>query len=417
MKLAMIVQLLVSSWAAIPTVETTYGAIQGNNLAGLKVDEFLSVPYAHSERFSSPEDWSAQYSHPPLQATSYGPSCPQSSGQIYNASYTDEDCLSINFWKPSAKNTEPLPMLIFIHGGGLAFGGSSVFNGSVLASKQQVVVGSLNYRLGYLGFMAFEEDAAAKKSTGNQGMEVDLDSRFYSALLVLISVSLSAFNQDQQSALRFVQRVAAAFGGDKSRVMIFGQSAGGASVHKHLVMPSSAGLFQSAVLESGTTHSWDLPHSLSRTKWIAEAVGCTVAPLKECMRKVPMQKYIDLQGAQPAGSSFAIDELALVTVDGVLLPDNPEKMTVHIHTRLCARVCARNQLATPSTTCTLITHTLTRSPLPRLSPQSLASLPTLSPPSSLTHTCYVLMYSLPGLKFCRPFFLCRRKVVSMRPMS
>jgi carboxylesterase type B len=166
-------------------------------------------------------------------------------------------------------------MLIFIHGGGLAFGGSSVFNGSVLASKQQVVVGSLNYRLGYLGFMAFEEDAAANKSTGNWGME------------------------DQQSALRFVQHVASAFGGDKSRVMIFGQSAGGASVHKHLVLPASAGLFRSAVLESGTTHSWDLDYSLSRTKGIAKSLGCTVAPLKDCLAKVPTQEFIDLQAALP----------------------------------------------------------------------------------------------------------------------
>jgi para-nitrobenzyl esterase len=147
-------------------VELPFGVVHGNLLPHLNISEFAGIDYATAARWRTSVDWNAPYPSGSIDAKGYGPSCPQQSGQVYNASYADEACLSLNVWAPSSQAT-PRATLVFIHGGGLEFGGSSVFNGSVLASRQDVVVVSLNYRLGYLGFMAFEEDSAAGNSTGN----------------------------------------------------------------------------------------------------------------------------------------------------------------------------------------------------------------------------------------------------------
>jgi para-nitrobenzyl esterase len=139
-------------------------------------------------------------------------------------------CLVLNVWRPKAiDRNEKLPVLIWIHGGGFLNGSSaaSIYDGSALA-RQGLVVVSLNYRLGRLGFFAHPALTAAKEGPlGNYGL------------------------LDQLAALRWVQRNIAAFGGDPSQVTIMGESAGGISVMHHLISPEARSLFQRAIVLSG----------------------------------------------------------------------------------------------------------------------------------------------------------------------
>jgi para-nitrobenzyl esterase len=143
-----------------------------------------------------------------------------------------EDCLYLNVWTNSLdKRAARRPVLVWIHGGGFwaGFGGEERHNGARLAKKGAVVV-TLNYRLGPFGFLAHPAFAAESPyhAAGNYGL------------------------LDQIAALRWVQRNIARFGGDPSRVTIFGESAGGFSVGSLIASPLAKGLFQRAILESGT---------------------------------------------------------------------------------------------------------------------------------------------------------------------
>ncbi len=145
-------------------------------------------------------------------------------------SATNEDCLFLNVWTPAAAAGKPLPVMVWIHGGGYVIGASSqrLYDATDLASRGVVVV-SINYRLGMLGFLAHPQLSAesAHGASGNYGL------------------------LDQIEALRWVQRNIAAFGGDPRRVTIFGESAGGGSVFSLLVSPLAKGLFHRAIAESG----------------------------------------------------------------------------------------------------------------------------------------------------------------------
>ena len=147
-----------------------------------------------------------------------------------------EDCLYLNVWTPASKPAAKLPVMVWIYGGAFVVGGTSApaYNGEGLASKGVVVV-SMNYRLGIFGFLASKElDAESKQGvSGNYGL------------------------LDQIAALDWVKRNIAAFGGDPSRVTIFGQSAGGGSVQMLSISPLARGLFQRAISESGTSYPWD----------------------------------------------------------------------------------------------------------------------------------------------------------------
>ena len=143
-----------------------------------------------------------------------------------------EDCLYLNVWTPAQGAGEKLPVMVFFYGGAFGqvapFGTMAVYNGTTLAEKGVIVV-TTNYRLGALGFLAHPEldNESPHNSSGNYGI------------------------LDQVAALQWVQRNIGAFGGDPSRVTIFGQSAGGESVLIHLVSPESRGLYQQAIVESG----------------------------------------------------------------------------------------------------------------------------------------------------------------------
>src|SRR5262245_53355247 len=155
-------------------------------------------------------------------ATAFGAVCPQD-----GATDDSEDCLFLNIWTPRAavERQQRLPVMVFIHGGFFVFGAGSLplHDGSYLAASGNVVVVTLNYRLGALGFLAVPELGL----TGNYGI------------------------LDQREALRWVAENIAAFGGDPGKVTIFGESAGAMSVGLHLFsIPADRGRFRAAIMES-----------------------------------------------------------------------------------------------------------------------------------------------------------------------
>eukprot|EP00966_Prymnesium_polylepis_P110101 2547679-Prymnesium_polylepis.1 len=128
---------------------TSLGAVRGVRLAS-GVSQWLGVQYATAARWQAPIDVSAPYPEDGYTASTYGPNCPQKAGQVFNASYSSEECLYIQgIWSPPASTPEPAPVMVWFHGGGFAFGGGADFNGSALA-RHGVMVITVNYRLGAL---------------------------------------------------------------------------------------------------------------------------------------------------------------------------------------------------------------------------------------------------------------------------
>lgn len=233
--------LLLAATAALgaaadpaPTVSIEQGGLRGAAAVN-GVEAFKGVPYARPP--VGPNRW-----RPPApaagwngvrEATQFGPACVQPmspGGSIYAdpPPKMSEDCLSLNVWRPKA--ARKAPVMVWIHGGSQTFGytGSPLYDGSALAARGVVVV-SVNYRLGVLGYLATPELSAESPhgSSGNYGL------------------------LDQIEALRWVQRNIAAFGGDPANVTVFGESAGAMSVVQMLASPLARGLFQKAIAESG----------------------------------------------------------------------------------------------------------------------------------------------------------------------
>ena len=151
--------LLCAAAASPPAVRTSAGLVTGTALDG--ANQFLGLPFAHSERFEAPVDWKGRHAGT-LRATDFGPACMQI-GASAAATYGSEDCLVVNIWQPvGASRGDKLPVLCFIFGGSWQFGETEPYNGSALATKHNVIYAALAYRTGPIGFMAFEEDAAAQ---------------------------------------------------------------------------------------------------------------------------------------------------------------------------------------------------------------------------------------------------------------
>ena len=264
-------------------VPTADGAVQGK-VAGAAasgaMDEFLGIPYAAPPvgalRWRPPQ--------PPKHwrgirpATRFAPHCAQPASPFGVAS-TSENCLYLNVFRPAHSRGRRLPVMVWIHGGSLLVGESNDYNPAALVSHGVIVV-TLNYRLGALGFLA---DAALAGRPGGPSGNYGL--------------------MDQQAALRWVQRNIGAFGGDRRNVTVFGESAGGLSVLSQLVSPGARGLFARAIIESGT---YDLTQASRATAERAGAsfaatVGCK-SHVAACLRHLPVSTILaheDLGGYTP----------------------------------------------------------------------------------------------------------------------
>uniref|UniRef100_A0A5F9D9M6 Carboxylic ester hydrolase n=1 Tax=Oryctolagus cuniculus TaxID=9986 RepID=A0A5F9D9M6_RABIT len=314
--------------SAPPVIDTKHGKVLGKfvSLEGVAqpVAVFLGIPFAKpplgSLRFAPPqpaEPWSYV-----KNTTSYPPMCSQDavSGHMLSELFTNrkeniplkfsEDCLYLNIYTPADLTKRGrLPVMVWIHGGGLMVGGASTYDGLALSAHENVVVVTIQYRLGIWGFFSTGDE----HSRGNWG------------------------HLDQVAALRWVQDNIANFGGDPGSVTIFGESAGGQSVSILLLSPLTKNLFHRAISESGVA----LLSSLFRkdTKSLAEKIaieaGCkttTSAVMVHCLRQKTEEELmevtlkmkfmaLDLVGDPKESSTFLT-----TVIDGVLLPKAPAEI-------------------------------------------------------------------------------------------
>ncbi|XP_038671123.1 neuroligin-1 isoform X5 [Scyliorhinus canicula] len=327
-----------------PVVNTNYGRLRGvkkelsNEILG-PVIQYLGVPYAASptgdRRFQPPEppsSWSEI-----RNATHFAPVCPQNiHGMLPDvmlpvwftanleviASYVqeqNEDCLFLNIYVPTEdgplakkqaddlgdndgaedediRDSGPKPVMVFIHGGSYMEGTGNILDGSVLASYGNVIVITVNYRLGVLGFLSTGDQAAK----GNYGL------------------------LDQIQALRWISENIAFFSGDPLRITVFGSGAGASCVNLLTLSHYSEGLFQRAIAQSGTAlSSWAVSYQPAKfARQLATKVGCNMIDtidLIECLRTKQYKELVE-QDIQPARYHIAFGPV----IDGDVIPDDPQ---------------------------------------------------------------------------------------------
>ncbi|KAH9035785.1 carotenoid ester lipase precursor [Lactarius pseudohatsudake] len=317
--------------ATCPIVTLDMGTFVGTTADGL--NKFLGIPFARPPvgdlRFRLPES-PGPYAGT-HNATAFGLPCPQQATTLAipnglppetleflsslfasgNSIIDGEDCLTLNVITPAhAKSRSKLPVVVWIHGGGFEVGssllndGSPIVNHSIVLRKPVIYV-SMNYRLSALGFLASQEVKVA--GVGNLGL------------------------WDQRLALRWIQKYIHVFGGDPSKVTIWGESAGSTSVSLQMLADggNTGGLFRAAFMQSGSpTAIGDITHGQRYYDDLVEGTGCSgSSDTLACLRAAPYQKLKAAMDSTP--SLFAYQSLALAwqpRVDGKFLADVPQKL-------------------------------------------------------------------------------------------
>ncbi|KAG6930977.1 neuroligin 4, X-linked [Chelydra serpentina] len=317
---------LIDGQAQYPVVTTNYGKIRGlrtplpNEILG-PVEQYLGVPYASpptgERRFQPPEppsSWTGV-----RNATQFAAVCPQYLDErsllndmlpvwftanldtvVTYVQDQNEDCLYLNIYVPTEDDihdqNNKKPVMVYIHGGSYMEGTGNMIDGSILASYGNVIVITLNYRLGVLGFLSTGDQAAK----GNYGL------------------------LDQIQALRWIEENIGSFGGDPKRVTIFGSGAGASCVSLLTLSHYSEGLFQKAIIQSGTAlSSWAVNYQPAKyTRILADKVGCDMldtTDLVECLRNKNYKELIQ-QTITPATYHIAFGPV----IDGDVIPDDPQ---------------------------------------------------------------------------------------------
>lgn len=258
---------------ARPVVVTDDGPVRGTTTAA--VQQFLGLRYAAPPtgdlRWQPPQP--AARHRGVLDASAYAPHCPQNASPYGSATNTSEDCLFLNVFTPEqADPHRPLPVMVWIHGGALVTGESDGYDPTPLVDKGVVVV-TLNYRLGALGFLA-DSSLEQNGASGDYGL------------------------MDQQAALRWVQRNIGSFGGDRRNVTIFGESAGGLSVLSQVASPQAGGLFAKAIVESGGYNLTQKPQATAEIDGatFARNAGCPDNSAS-CLRGLSVEQVLAHQNA------------------------------------------------------------------------------------------------------------------------
>ncbi|BBY62938.1 carboxylic ester hydrolase [Mycolicibacterium helvum] len=281
-------------------VQTATGAVRGVVAPGYRV--FDGIPYAAAP--VGPLRWQPPQPAAPWpgvrDATKPGLRCIQDTS--VDPDYgrpTGEDCLNLNVWTPDgASRSSQKPVMVWIHGGGFLNGSADIYDARWMATQGDIVVVTVNYRLGALGFLAHPA-LSPDGNIGNYGLA------------------------DQQAALRWVRDNIAEFGGDPTKVTIAGESAGAMSVCDHLVAPDSAGLFRAAILQSGPCQAQaDRATATRVSAEYATSAGCTEPEpdaIAACLRSLPTPK---LQRG-PLYVRFGPDELTGPVTGTDRLPVDP----------------------------------------------------------------------------------------------
>ena len=217
------------AFSQIQTAKVTGGEVQGVVTDGISI--FKGIPFAAPPvgdlRWKAPapvQAWTGI-----KKADAFGPACMQAAGAMGNTAPVSEDCLYLNVWTPAKKPGEKIPVIVWIYGGGFSGGSTStpMYDGMGFAKKGVVLV-SVAYRVGPFGFLAHPElSRESGKGSGNYGLE------------------------DMIAGLKWVKENIAQFGGDPSKVTIFGHSAGGMAVNMLAASPVTKGLFHRAICMSG----------------------------------------------------------------------------------------------------------------------------------------------------------------------
>ncbi|XP_019614098.1 PREDICTED: cocaine esterase-like [Branchiostoma belcheri] len=289
-------------------VSTTYGDVRGSefmtsgvvgNAVVDRVFTFKGIPYAAPPvgdlRWRPPEDpvsWTSE-----RDATEFGPVCPQNPGEgpepypifqefVARSNSTSEDCLFLNVYTPSVSDNANLPVMVWLHGGGMVRGSGDEYPAEIPTSLHNVVMVTINFRLGNLGFLPTLDNDAP----GNFGP------------------------LDAMKALEWIQANIRNFGGDPDRVTIFGHSGGSWGVSLLVMSPLARGLFHRAISQSGVagvpvTEKGDL----TRTETLARGLNCTTADydaMMSCLRGKPGE---------------AVKQGAAITavIGGTFLPESP----------------------------------------------------------------------------------------------
>ena len=305
--LAALLHTQVSDPAVVKTERGSVRGVERNGVISWKGIPFAAPPVGKLRwRVPQPaKPWTGV-----RDASKFGPACMQADDLPKS-----EDCLTLNIWRPAAVPAGLLPVMVWIYGGAMVHGNTEQYPGEALASKGVIMV-SMNYRMGRLGFFAHPALAAESPGDvrGNYGYT------------------------DQLAALKWVQRNIASFGGDPKQVTIFGESAGGGSVMSHLVSPMSRGLFARAILQSPGTPSARAKEIPSTDLEVAEkmavdwahSVGVTGegAAALDQLRALPLEKLIEGVSAKQTLAALATGTpppgMAMSIIDGRLLTERPE---------------------------------------------------------------------------------------------
>ena len=282
----------------------------------------------------------------------------------------NEDCLFLNVFVPSStKPNDTKAVMVWIHGGGFQYGSSNIYRGGVLAAFNDVIIVTLNYRLGVLGFI----NAPGTDVKGNYGMLdqvwhsflytfqfryhnhrrrqnshfdyqlLNLES-FYTGVASRRQVVFFArvtnkrplneanflfflLSQIKVLALKWVQNNIANFGGDPNKVTIFGESAGGVSVSLHLISPLSKGLFQRAIMHSGVSSMPSFSEKVIKPiqlEWYAKRINCSLgSDIVECVRSKSVEDIVSVQSLFLLERYIGPQDIIGPIVDGEFLPDLP----------------------------------------------------------------------------------------------
>lgn len=312
--------------SCVTAVTTAGGSVCGLGVTagGTSLVSYRGIPYAApptgTRRWQPPAaapGWSGV-----RQATSFGSICPQTQDKAVVGA---EDCLFLNVWTPQTTAGSPTrrPVMVFIHGGAFIEGAGSlpVYDGSALSANGNVVVVTLNYRLGSLGFLTVQDSHYGVTIPGNLGL------------------------LDQRAALSWVQSNISAFGGDPTKVTIFGESAGAMSVGLHLfAAPGSTGLFRAAIMESNPM-AVEYPSTVSQfnANWRSffnsicslQGQSCPKTPSLAWLQSLPLSTVMAAQGAY-SGLLRTLDRILTngglsealpwtPVVDGATVMDQPFK--------------------------------------------------------------------------------------------
>ena len=304
-------------------VQTVSGPVAGYIDDGVYI--YKGIPYAKAARFMPAEDPEPWTEVRPSRA--YGPTCPQDKrggwyddnqafAMHWDDGFPDEDCLRVNIWTSGIKDGGKRPVMVWLHGGGFRAGSGQEqigYDGTNLARDHGVVVVSLNHRLNALGFLDLSAYGAKYAHSGNVGM------------------------MDIVKALQWVRDNIAQFGGDPDNVTIFGQSGGGGKVSTLMAMPSAKGLFNKAIVQSGSiTQLMEPKYSRRIGAKTVEALHLNPSRISE-IEQVPYEQLLaayngaiaavreeaQKEGTFPENILNAILFGQVPVVDGEIIPAQP----------------------------------------------------------------------------------------------